>query len=77
MANIKLPGRVMLIPIGAKPNKFRTFSVLPQSDMLTTPCDLFLNGEEIFHQTVCTFRAAYIIQIIHGTSEATACLESN
>ena len=40
----------MHFPIGAKSNKIRTFSALPQSDIFTAPCELCLNGEEIFHQ---------------------------
>ena len=38
-----------------KPNKISIFSVLPQSDIFTTPCDLFLNGETIFHQRPAHF----------------------
>ena len=34
-----------------------TFSVLPQSNIFTTPCDLRLNGETIFHQRLAHFEA--------------------
>ena len=40
----------MHIPSGAKPNKVGTFTVFPQSDIITTPCDFCLDGEAIFHQ---------------------------
>ena len=73
--NVKLPGRFMHTPIGAKPNKIRTFSALPQSDILTTPYDLYLNGEAIFHQRPAHVDVqSHIRQLTRGTSETTTYL---
>ena len=53
----------MHIPIGTKPDKIRSLSVLPQSDIFTTPCDLFLNGETIFHHRPAHFYVHMYIRV--------------